>query len=160
MKRIGWPSLALAALFVAGLVLALFETAPRSPAPWEEEGVNVLRTGEMARRGEQIDARRVVVLDRLRAKDRVTDALLRGELSFEQAVERFRQLTEIDPAAVAAMRAQYGVAGEEMYFRNVLVFVRRAAHYQPDRAKVVLPRLEAEMSHRFPPAAAAEVPVR
>jgi hypothetical protein len=160
MKRIVRLGLAVAATTVVALGLVFLAPERASPPALERENVTPYRIGEMARESEQIDSRRVMVLDRLLAKDRVADALLRGELTLEQAVERFRHLTANDPAAVAAMRARYGGRGDEMFYRQVLSFARVAAYYHPERAKVVVPRLEVEVSRRFPPARAVQLRVQ
>jgi hypothetical protein len=159
MKRIVPLSLAVAATTVFALGLVFFAPERASPAALKGEKGAAYRIGEIGHESEQIDSRRVMVLDRLLAKDRITDALFRGELTLEQAVERFRHLTANDPVAVAAMRARYGT-GDEMYYSQVLSFARAAAYYHPDRAKVVIPRLEVEVSRRFPPARAVELQVR
>ena len=160
MKRIVRLGLAVATTTFVALGLVFLAPERASPPVADEEKVAPYRIGEMARESEQIDSRCVVVLDRLLAKDRVTDALLRGELTLEQAVEHFRRLIANDPAAVAALRAQYGGRGDEMYYRQVLSFAHAAARYHPERVKVVIPRLEAEVARRFPPARGVELQFR
>lgn len=160
MKRVAGLILALAASTIAALGLVMLAPERASTPVVGQDELAAPRSGEMSRQSERIDARRELVLDRLRAKDRIADALVRGELTLDQAVERFRHLTENDPAAVAAMRARYGVTGDELYYRNVLGFARAAARHHPDLAKAVLPKLEAEALRRFPPAFAAELSIR
>ena len=160
MKGISWLKLTLAIGAVVGVAATLIRPTTRPPRAWDNEELAAYRTGEAARQSEQIDARRHLVLSRLLAKGQIVNALLRGEMTLDQAVNHFRQLIERDPAAVAAMRSQYGRAGDEIYYRNVLDFARGEARYRPDRGSTVMPLLEAEVSRRFPPAGAAELPVR
>jgi hypothetical protein len=160
MKRIAQLSLALAATTIVALGLVMLAPARSSRPAVGDEELATLRTGETTRQTERIDARRDVVFGRLLAKERITGALLRGELTLDQAAERFRELIAGDPAAVAAMQARYGRDGDEIYYHNVLDFARGEARYHPDRGKPVLPGLEAEVSRRFPPPGAAERPVK
>jgi hypothetical protein len=159
MRLIGRLGLALVAGVTAVLFVALApENAPSSAA--EDEGLAAYRTGETARRSDKMDAQRDVVMARVLAKVRVTDALYRGDLTLDQAVERFRELGDSDPEVMDAMRARYGVSADQVYYRNVLDFARGAARRHPDRANVVLPRLEAEVVRRFPGAGTAQLAVQ
>jgi hypothetical protein len=156
MRRTGRVGLALAAVAVVTVgALTLAPERDSRPGAGDDE-IAAYRSGELAVRAGHMDARRDVVLSRLQAKVRMTNAVYAGEITLDQAVGRFREMTEHDPEAVELLRTRYGGTGDEAYYRNVLGFVRGAARQHPDEAKVILPRLEAEFARRFPPAGIAE----
>ena len=93
------------------------------------------------------------VVNRVVAKQEVTAALLRGELSLADAAERFRAANGPDPAALDRLRALYPEAGEaELSFRQVLHFARSDRRMPPQVSAARLPQLEAEFRARFPTA--------
>src|SRR5262245_28139857 len=88
---------------------------------------------------------------RIRAKVEAAEELARGAITLAEAAGRFRELTEPDPEAVAALRRAHGpVPEEELFGRNAIDFVRAELRDDPDRLGAVVARLEAELreSHR------------
>jgi hypothetical protein len=102
------------------------------------------RTRELKARLEEAQAQ-------MRAKDEVTAALARGELTFDEAAARFRAIHGGDPGPLGSLRLQYpGASDEELYHRNVVLYVQRAARNGVPGAAAILSRLESDLARRFP----------
>lgn len=88
---------------------------------------------------------------RVEDKEAAADALARGEITFAQAVDRFRAIAAGDPNALNWLRVKYaGASEDELHYRNVLGFVRRALEVGPLKNADRLARLEEEFRRRFP----------
>src|SRR3954471_13030752 len=93
------------------------------------------------------------VVNRVVAKQEVTAALLRGELSLAEATERFQAANGPDSAVFDRLRVLYPDAGEaELSFRQVLHFARWHPRVPPEVVAARLPQLDAEFRARFPTA--------
>jgi hypothetical protein len=100
------------------------------------------------------------VVNRVVAKQEVTAALLRGELSLADATERFRAANGADAAGVDRLRTLYPDADEaELPFRQVLHFARWHPRVPPAVVAARLPQLEAEFRARFPTAGPVAIQV-
>jgi hypothetical protein len=93
------------------------------------------------------------VIERVVAKQEVTAALLRGELTLAQAAARFRAVNGANPDAIDRLRPLYPDAGEdELAFRQVFHFAYRDHRVPPGVVAARLPQLEAEFRAHFPAA--------
>jgi hypothetical protein len=65
------------------------------------------------------------ILDRIRHKQRIVDALLAGRLTELDAIARFRTLNADSPGTLAMMRRQWpGVSEEELSRRNLELYLQ------------------------------------
>ena len=96
-----------------------------------------------------IDREMDAVFTRLLEKDRIVKTLLRGELTIDQAVDGFRELISHDPKAIEFLQGWYGVTGDEIFYRNVVSFVKYAAEGQPEWVTAVASGLKEEVDRRF-----------
>ena len=138
-------------LFVAVLAAALVLVAnrriqPAAPAPEDAQR----ETERVSALDQSLEERRIVLMARFLEKDRTAKALLRGEVTLDEAADRFRALTRDDPTAIVALELWYGATGDEIYYRNVLKFAGGAAFGQPPEVLAVVERLEEDFRSRFP----------
>ena len=122
-------------------------TAAREP---KQEVVDRLRTDPLSPLEQSLEDRRTVLMARFYEKDRTANALLRKEITLDEAADRFRELTRNDPKAIEALERWFGATGDEVYYRNVLKFARGAAYGQSVDVLAVLERLEEDFCRRFP----------
>lgn len=102
-------------------------------------------------RTRELKARLAEAQEQMQAKDAVAAALARGELTLGEAADRFRAIHGGEPGPLSAMRLQYpGASDEELYHRNVVLYVQRAARNGVPGAAAILPRLESDLARRFP----------
>jgi hypothetical protein len=140
-------------LFVAVLAAALVLVAnrkiqPAAPVPEPEDAR--LAPERLSALDQSLEERRTVLMARFLEKDRTAKALLRGEITLDEAADRFRALTRDDPTAIVALERWYGATGDEIYYRNVLKFAGGAAFGQPPKVLAVVERLEEDFRSRFP----------
>jgi hypothetical protein len=97
------------------------------------------------------DAHQGDLVDRINQKEQVALSLIRGEVTFAQAAQRFRELNADNPAALAGIQARFlGASPEELNYRQVVSYVRGARRLEPERVAKLLPRLESEIRRLFP----------
>src|SRR5262245_7834680 len=102
-------------------------------------------------RTRELKAKLAASQEQMRAKDEVIAALVRGELTFSDAATRFRDIHGGYPGPLAYLRLQYPAASDdELYHRNVVLYVQRAARSGMLGATAMLPRLESDLARRFP----------
>ena len=90
---------------------------------------------------------------RVVAKQEVTAALLRGDLTLAEAAARFRDLNVGDALSVVVSRALHPGAGdEELAYRQALQFAASDHRLTPAQRAARLPALVAEFRARFPAA--------
>jgi len=154
MRPIIWLFVAVLAATLAVCADRKFRTATREP---EQDALDRLRTDHLSPSDPSLDDRRMVLLARFFEKDRTARALLRGEITLDEAADHFRDLTRDDPAAVESLKRWFAAAGDEIYYRNVLKFARGAAYGQPPEILAVVAKLENEVRRRFPPRDGIEV---
>src|SRR4029079_12957397 len=93
------------------------------------------------------------IIEKVVAKQEVTAALLRGELTLAGAAERFEAANGAHPVAIARLRALYPGAGdEELAYRQVLHFAHSDRRMPAAVVAARLPRLAAEFRAPFPAA--------
>jgi hypothetical protein len=132
-----------------GAVLAFGAVYVQSPSGTDE--LTRYLADDEVRQARELDNRQRLVLQRVMEKEAVVHALVRGEITLDQAAERFRQLTADDAAALAYLRSFHPAASdEELHYRNVLGFVRGMVWTHPARFAEVFARLEDEVRRRFP----------
>lgn len=101
------------------------------------------------------------VLPRIEKKQQVARALIRGEITFAVAAERFRVLSQDEPASLGYLRSKFPLATEaELWFRQVIGYVKGFYRSDPERVAALLPLLEAEVAQRFPRKVALAAPVQ
>jgi hypothetical protein len=98
------------------------------------------------------DSRQDGVVTRIRDKEEIAATLIRGEITFARAAERYRELDDPEHSGLTALRARFPWSSiEELYHRQVLGFVRGARRLYPEPVARLVPRLEGELFRRFPP---------
>jgi hypothetical protein len=98
------------------------------------------------------DAAQVELVARINAKQEIAELLIRGETTLSAAAARFRELSGGDSASLTNLRALYPHASdEELWYRQVIGFVRSNTRMNPARVAALVPKLEAEIVSRFPP---------
>ena len=106
---------------------------------------------EQLREYHDLTARQQASVSRTAKKLEVAAELIRGETTSSEAVARFRDIIESDPAALASLRVMFPAGtDEERYYWNVIGFVRGLARIDPVRVPALVGRLEAEVRARFP----------
>jgi hypothetical protein len=96
----------------------------------------------------ELDGRCRVVTGYTLDKIEVAQSLVKGELTLDLAVDRFRQLN--GPETVAYLRSVYPDLSEaELVYRQVLRYVAGCRRADPARVAACLPVLEAEVNRRF-----------
>jgi hypothetical protein len=79
--------------------------------------------------------------------------VVRGDLTLDQAADRFEKLNEENGDALDALRTWHpGVTDAELVRRQVVQAVRGLRDRAPREVAAILPRLEAKVTRRFPPA--------
>jgi hypothetical protein len=158
----GRPSLTLGigvGLAAAGVAALLLGPACFSPpqrgrpavAGWDDGLVRFPGDDEPRREQRHLSNQQQIVIRRVQDKEEAADALARGEITFAQAVERFRAIAAGDPKGLAWLRARYpGATEDELHYRNVLGFVRPVLESGPLKNAERLARLEDEFRRRFP----------
>lgn len=107
--------------------------------------------GPAAAADRELDAKHRAVVARILEREEITAALVRGEVTLEQAAARFLDLNA-DPAVRDAVRQQHLARSDlEAAYRQVLGFVRGLAHEDPNRLRDLIARLEGEVARKFPP---------
>jgi hypothetical protein len=94
------------------------------------------------RRADEVTARLRAAAERTRVKIEVAGALVRGELSVEEAEEHFRRVLAADPLVWSRLRAAWPDATErQLVLQNLTDFVRWQHRGDADRVPAVLARL-------------------
>lgn len=141
---------------VAAVLIAVRDSRPaaRSGPAWEVRGDDRWADPDEARRAEDLSASQDEVTARVSEKLALIDQLIRGERTLDAVADRFRELNAGCRNAYLILADAYPTASEEeLAYRQVVLFVRASKPYSTLVA-AVLPRLEAEVTRRFPPAAA------
>jgi hypothetical protein len=143
----------------AAMVVILVSPPPSDGAgEWEPADVVGWADPAGARLSRDLDAARRGVAERTLDKSDVALGVARGELTLEQAAERFRQMNAARPDRLAFLRPSYpGASDDELVYRQVILFVRGNYRLDPARVAACLPGLEAEVSRRFQRSRAADV---
>ena len=95
------------------------------------------------------DRERDAVFARILEKDRIAQALLRGELTLDQAVDGFRAVIGGDAKVIEFLQGWYAATGDEIYYRNVVTFARSIAQGEPESVAAVARGLQEEVDRRF-----------
>jgi hypothetical protein len=140
---------ALAALSVGLLGSPALEL--RSPRVEDDPVFRFAGDEDFLRQEADLDARLATAVSRLSDKWAVALALVRGELSLRQAVDRFRVIMAGDPAFFDQLRrSRPGATDDELLYRNVVGYARNVLTEWPDHSPDMLDRLEAELDAEFP----------
>ena len=100
-----------------------------------------------------MEAERLSVLARVPARTAVAEAVVRGDLSLDDAADRFAVLNADNHVVLAAYRVWHpGATDGELVRRQVLQFVRTLRNQSPVEVAAAVARLEGEITSRFPPA--------
>jgi hypothetical protein len=100
---------------------------------------------------DDLDNRIAAATFRLSEKRSVALALVRCELSLQQAVDRFRTIIGGDPASLDYLRRfRPGATDDELLYRNVVGYARSILLEWPDLSPCILDRLQAELDAEFP----------
>ena len=90
--------------------------------------------------------------ERARVKSEVTAALVRGEMSIEDAAAAFHKVLAADPAVMARLRMDWPKASDrELVLRNLAAFVRWHHRADPERVPAVLARVAREIGRAAGP---------
>jgi hypothetical protein len=93
------------------------------------------------------------VLSRIVLKTDVADALVRGELTLDEAAARFREINGADPTALVELRRLFpGASDDELTYRQVIHFAYAGSRWPAAKWLPRLRQLEAEFHSRFPAA--------
>ena len=143
----------------AALAAVLVAPPPADgPGYWEPAEAVAWADPAGAQLSRELDARRRGVAERTLDKSDVALALARGELTLDQAADRFRRLIVADPGRLDLLRRSYpGASDDELVYRQVVLFVRGNYRLDPARVAACLPGLEAEVGRRFPRDRSADV---
>jgi hypothetical protein len=139
----------------AALLITVFAPRPCTSAPpsqsWEPGETVAWANPTEADRFRKLEGERLSALDRVQSRTDIAQALVRGDLSLDDAADRFQMLNRENPTAISAFRTWYPEAtDEELVRRQVIQFVRTLRTQSPADVAAVLPRLEAELTRRFP----------
>ena len=94
------------------------------------------------RRADEVSARIRATAERTRVKIEVAGALVRGELSIEEAEDHFRRVLAADPFIWSRLRATWPDATDrQLVLQNLTDFVRWQHWGDADRVPAVLARL-------------------
>ena len=159
MKPLNPKSLAaLAGAAIAAVILVQARPAARAdqqPSSWDPGETDAWADADAADRYRELDDQTRQVADRLTRKIALADSLARGERTLDEVATRFRELNGPDRAAYRSLAREYPAAGdEELAYRQAIGFVRMAVKADRTRPATILPRLEADLARRFPPAGA------
>jgi hypothetical protein len=103
-----------------------------------------------ARFGRELDARREAILERSQSKSQIALSLARGEITLDEAANRFQSLNGPGADGLTPLRRLYpNSTNVELVYRQVLLFVRGNHRQDPERVSACLPALEAEVHRRF-----------
>jgi hypothetical protein len=106
----------LGSLFPLGSAVPESELPPNDGGLWEEMG-----------RGHDLDAQVPIPESRRKERRAIVDKVLAGQMTLEQATQRFLELNQMQPECMTALRlANSGVSDEECVRRQVLRYVQRA----------------------------------
>jgi len=133
---------------------ALFAQASRrsaTPAAVEPGEAVAWADPAAAEVSRDLDVQQAEALRRSEVKTTLTASLLRGEVTLEQAADRFRAVNSGGVRPYGRLSDLYpGVTEEELSYRQVILFVRGMTRVIPDAVAERLPALEAEVARRFP----------
>jgi len=152
MRNVRAVGLGIAAVSGVALVVGVLGTggSNRRPEPAAGRWATVDPEAEL-RRGSELRADLATAQRQLREKDTVAEALVRGELTLDEAASRFWEIHGGEIGPLVKLRLHYPNASDrELYHRNVLVFVHRAAARGVPGAAAAVPRLEAEFARKLP----------
>lgn len=138
-----WPYAALLAVAVTACLLG---TSSEGPAT--RDAGPAVSAGPSSEGTEDLDRfRAVATLHRFDARKRIARELLAGRLTLLEAAERFRDLAEANPEfSWEGFRSRFpGASDDERHARHVIYAVGMEGD-DPGRARVVVARLEAELS--------------
>ena len=94
------------------------------------------------RRGDELTVKFQAAAERSRVKSEVAAALVRGELSIEDAAAAYQKVLAADPVVLTRLRLDWPQASErELVLRNLEAFVRWQHRSDPARVPAVLARL-------------------
>jgi hypothetical protein len=129
--------LLLAALLPAWLACLGFDTQDLADSfgAWQRE----------SGRAAQLDARSEVVRDRLLTTERITQELIEGRLTLEEAARRLCELHEEVPLFWQVLRLEEGTSDEERLCRHLIDRAGIGLSEDPERARAVAWRLEGEL---------------
>jgi hypothetical protein len=138
----------LAALLAAKLVWTLHE-----PPAALDVGANSIAASDSDVTGVwEPDAGQEQLIARISLKQETAAALVRGEITLSEAAVRFRDVSGGDMASLSHLRNMYPQAtDEELWYRQVIGYVRGFRASDPARVATLIPRLEAEVARLFPP---------
>jgi|SRR5262245_28632969 len=151
MRPVAFGAVAVAA--AAGVLFLVHDPRPvaRDGPDWEDSEDVSWADAHEARRAEALIAAGEDAVARVTEKGAAADALVRGELTLDEAAGRFRKLNAGRPDAYRGLADAYPAASEEeLAYRQVLLFVR-GARFHSTLARAALARLEGEVDRRFPP---------
>jgi hypothetical protein len=127
---------------VAGITAA-FRNYADSDRPWSPAAAQAEeRSGELVAAIRAVEARACV-------KEETAAALVRGEVSADEAEATFRRLLESDPLVWDSRDDGPWATDREFVLRNLVVFVHRYEGTDPERAAKVLGRLEAAITREL-----------
>ena len=150
-----WSGLAFpAATIGAALLITVF--APRRYAPaapskaWEPGEAVAWAQPTEADQFRRLEGERLAVLARYRARTEVAESLVRGDLSLDQAAERFEKLNAANDVTILQLRRwRPGATDVELVRWQVVQAVRGIRSLAPVEVAAALSRLEAEIARRF-----------
>jgi len=124
---------------------ALLALARRDMPVWDLSNPDA---ADEHRRGAVLEANRQRALARHRTQVAISQALAEGRLPLLKAAARLRECERSAPSfRWDVFRTLYpGASDEERFCRKAIDYAVKLLHAQPERARAVQPRLEAELS--------------
>ena len=124
---------------------------PRPPRVEGDAFARLAEDEDFRRQQADWDERIAAAVRRLSEKRAVSLALVRGELSLRQAVDRFRAIIGGDPAVLDHLRRfRPNATDDELLYRNVVGFARNVFTEWPDLSPELLDQVEVELAAAFP----------
>jgi hypothetical protein len=101
------------------------------------------------------------LVKRIYAKEDIARSLIFGQMTFADAASRFRELSRGDPTTLSRLRARFPAAMEdELWYRQVMGYMNGYVRTYPEQVAALLPKLDAEVTRRFPARVGVGVPVQ
>jgi hypothetical protein len=154
MKTVGPTSLLVAAAVCAAFLGAVVYTGWQRSSAADENNAGDSGKSEVAEdpaHFKLIAPQQRILVSRIIEKQEIARALLRGDVTFHRAADRFRELSSDDPAALDQLRIRFpGASDAELWHRQVIGYVQGFAHDDSARVAALVPKLEAEVARRFP----------
>jgi hypothetical protein len=135
-----WACLAIGAVIVAGMAL------DRSGSPEDNRHALTATSCQVPELSDELDRRRTASLARIEARRLIVRDLIDGRITLLDAASRFRALSASGHFLIDEFRRAYaGPTDEVRYCRYVIAYVQNELHKDPERARIIVGRLQKEL---------------